>query len=180
MKKNIDKNKISNFKNYDPSYHHHSTFCMKTKPNNRYFKEELKKITQEMRNDLCTEELKQNDPIQYYSLMGKKLPKKYWEKPTVHMAPVNASVPPQSLLSKEELEVLLEKEMEERRINQEKLAEEKKLKRIEDERIERNRAAALRERSLIYWTNPHDQGNYRSIHSEEYQRKVNKKTPFYY
>ena len=77
MKKNIDKNKISNFKNYDPSYHHHSTFCMKTKPNNRYFKEELKKITQEMRNDLCTEELKQNDPVQYYSLMGKKLPKKY-------------------------------------------------------------------------------------------------------
>ena len=180
MKKNIDKNKISNFKNYDPSYHHHSTFCMKTKPNNRYFKEELKKITQEMRNDLCTEELKQNDPIQYYSLMGKKLPKKYREKPTVHMAPVNASVPPQSLLSKEELEILLEKEMEERRINQEKLAEEKKLKRIEDARIERNRAAALRESKYISWVNPHVQGNYRSIHSEEYQRKVNKKTPFYY
>ncbi|MDC0562380.1 hypothetical protein OAO43_02325 [Candidatus Pelagibacter ubique] len=180
MKKNIDKNKISNFKNYDPSYHHHSTFCMKTKPNNRYFKEELKKITQEMRNDLCTEELKQNDPVQYYSLMGKKLPKKYQEKPTVHMAPVNASVPPQSLLSKEELEVLLEKEMEERHINQEKLAEEKKLKRIEDERIERNRAAALRESKYISWVNPHVQGNYRSIHSEEYQRKVNKKTPFYY
>ncbi|MDC0907391.1 hypothetical protein OAS12_01505 [Candidatus Pelagibacter ubique] len=180
MKKNIDKNKISNFKNYDPSYHHHSTFCMKTKPNNRYFKEELKKITQEMRNDLCTEELKQNDPVQYYSLMGKKIPKKYQEKPTVHMAPVNASVPPQSLLSKEELEILLEKEMEERRINQEKLAEEKKLKRIEDERIERNRAAALRESKYISWVNPHVQGNYRSIHSEEYQQKVNKKKPFYY
>jgi len=133
-----------------------------------------------MRNDLCTEELKQNDPVQYYSLMGKKIPKKYQEKPTVHMAPVNASVPPQSLLSKEELEILLEKEMEERRINQEKLAEEKKLKRIEDERIERNRAAALRESKYISWVNPHVQGNYRSIHSEEYQRKVNKKTPFYY
>ena len=26
----------------------------------------------------------------------------------------------------------------------------------------------------------HTQGRWRSIHSEEYQRKVNKKTPFYY
>ena len=127
-----------------------------------------------------SEELKQNDPIQYYSLMGKKLPKKYQEKSTVHMAPVNASVPPQSLLSKEELEILLEKEMEERRINQEKLAEEKKLKRIEDERIERNRAAALRESKYISWVNPHVQGNYRSIHSDEYQQKVKKKDKEYY
>jgi len=180
MKKNIDKNKISNFKNYDPSYHHHSTFCMKTKPNNRYFKEELKQITQEMRNDLCTEELKQNDPVQYFSLMGKKLPKKYREKPTVHMAPVNASVPPQSLLSKEELEVSLEKEMEERRIKEEAAREKKRKDKLEEERIERNRAAVLRESKYISWVNPHVQGNYRSIHSEEYQRKVNKKTPFYY
>ena len=43
MKIEIDKNKVSNFKNVKVNYHHHSTFCMKTKPNNRYYKEELKK-----------------------------------------------------------------------------------------------------------------------------------------
>ena len=180
MKKNKDPNKVSNFKNTKIEYEYYSSFCMKTKPNNRYFKEELKQITQEMRNDLCTEELKQNDPVQYFSLMGKKLPKKYREKPTVHMAPVNASVPPQSLLSKEELEVSLEKEMEERRIKEEAAGEKKRKDKLAEERIERNNAAALKERSYIYWTNPHEQGRWRSIHSEEYQRKVNKKTPFYY
>jgi len=112
--------------------------------------------------------------------MGKKLPKKYREKPTVHMAPVNASVPPQSLLSKEELEVSLEKEMEERRIKEEAAREKQRKDKLEEERIERNRAAYLRERSLIYWTNPHDQGNYRSIHSEEYQSRYKKKKYEYY
>ena len=33
---------------------------MKTKPNNRYYKEELKKITLEAREQLCTEELKKD------------------------------------------------------------------------------------------------------------------------
>ena len=75
--KNIDPNKVSNFKNHQPSYHQHSTFCMKTKPNNRYFNGEVKRLTQEMRNDLCTEELKQKDPALYYCRLGKKMPKKY-------------------------------------------------------------------------------------------------------
>ena len=77
MKKNIDPNKVSNFKNYEPSYHKHSTFCMKTKPNNRYFNAEVKRLTQEMRDTFCTEELKQKDPALYFSLLGKKMPKKY-------------------------------------------------------------------------------------------------------
>ena len=180
MKKNKDPNKVSNFKNTKIDYEYYSSFCMKTKPNNRYFNRELKRLTQEMRNDLCTEELKQNDPVQYYSLMGKKLPKKYREKPTVHMAPVNASVPPQSLLSKEELEVSLEKEMEERRIKEEAAREKQRKDKLEEERIQRNNAAALRESKYIGWTDAHTQGRWRSIHSDEYQRKVNKKTPFYY
>ena len=58
MKKNIDPNKVSNFKNHQPSYHKYSSFCMKTKPNNRYFKGELKRLTQQMRDTFCTEELK--------------------------------------------------------------------------------------------------------------------------
>jgi len=52
MKKEIDKSKVSNFKNIEVNYHHHSTFSMKTKPNNLYFKRELKKITLEARNQL--------------------------------------------------------------------------------------------------------------------------------
>mgnify|MGYP006169590835 CR=1 FL=1 len=63
----------------------------------------------------------------------------------------------------------------------EEAAKEKQRKdKLEEERIERNRAAALRESRYIYRVNAYEQGNYRSIHSEEYQRKVNKKTPFYY
>jgi hypothetical protein len=77
MKKNIDPNKVSSFKNTEMSYHKHSTFCMKTKPNKRYFNGEVKRLTQEMKNDLCTEELKQKDPALYFSILGKKMPKKY-------------------------------------------------------------------------------------------------------
>jgi len=77
MKKNIDPNKVSNFKNYEPSYQKHSTFCMKTKPNKRYFNGEVKRATQEMKNDLCTEELKLKNPALYFSILGKKMPKKY-------------------------------------------------------------------------------------------------------
>jgi len=36
-------------------------------------------------------------------------------------------------------------------------------------------AAVLEERSRIYLTNAHEQGNYRSIHSEEYQSRYKKK-----
>jgi len=77
MKKNIDSNKVSSFKNYEPNYHKYSSFCMKTKPNKRYFNGEVKRLTQEMKNDLCTEELKKKDPALYFSILGKKMPKKY-------------------------------------------------------------------------------------------------------
>ncbi|MDA8992366.1 hypothetical protein N9F75_00875 [Candidatus Pelagibacter ubique] len=180
MKKNKDQNKVSNFKNTKIEYEYYSSFCMKTKPNNRYFKGELKRLTQEMRDTFCTEELKKENPAHYYSMMGRKLPKKYQEKPKVQIAPVNAFVPPQSKLSKEELDAQMKKEADERRIKEEAAREKQRKDKLEEERIERNRAAVLRESKYIIWVNPHVQGNYRSIHSEEYQRKVNKKTPFYY
>jgi len=113
-------------------------------------------------------------------MMGRKLPKKYQEKPKVQTTPVNAFVPPQSKLSKEELDIQMKKEAEERRIKEEAVREKQRIDKLEEERIERNRAAALRERSRIYWTNPHDQGNYRSIHSEEYQSRYKKKKYEYY
>ena len=120
MKKEIDKNKVSNFKNIKVNYYHHSTFCMKTKPNNRYFKQELKKITLEIREQLCTEQLKNDNPGLYYSMMGKKLPKKYLNKENVQIAPVNAFIPPQSKLSTSEREALEEKEAKDKKIKQEK------------------------------------------------------------
>ena len=106
MKKDIDKSKVSNFKNIKVNYHHYSTFCTKTKPNNLYLKGELKKITLEAREQLCTEELKKDDPALYYSMMGKKLPKKYLKKENIQIAPVNAFVPPQSKLSIKDREAL--------------------------------------------------------------------------
>src|SRR6056300_337327 len=71
MKKNIDPHKVSNFKN-----HQHSFFCMKTKPNNRYFNGEVKRLNQQRIDNFCTEELKQKDPALYYCRLGRKLPKK--------------------------------------------------------------------------------------------------------
>ena len=180
MKKNKDPNKVSNFKNTKIEYEYYSSFCMKTKPNNRYFKGELKRLTQEMRDTFCTEELKKENPAHYYSMMGRKLPKKYQEKPKVQIAPVNAFVPPQSKLSKEELDIQIAKEAEERRIKEEAAREKQRKDKLEEERIQRNNAAALRESKYIGWTDAHKQGRWRSIHSEEYQQKVGKKNRGYY
>ena len=151
----------------------------RTNPNHRYFMGLLKTETEEYLKD-NKEKLLREKPEIYYQMINRKLPKKYQKKDNPLKMPVNAFVPPQSKLSKEELDAQMVKEAEERRIKENAAREKQRIDKLEEERIERNRAAALRERSLIYWTNPHDQGNYRSIHSEEYQRKVNKKTPFYY
>ena len=127
-----------------------------------------------------TEELKKVNPAHYYSMMGRKLPKKYQEKPKVQTTPVNAFVPPQSKLSKEELDTQMKKEAEERRIKEEATREKKRKDKLEEERIQRNNAAALRESKYIGWTDAHKQGRWRSIHSEEYQQKVGKKNRGYY
>jgi len=139
----------------------------------------LKTETEEYLKD-NKEKLLREKPEIYYQMINRKLPKKYQEKPKVQTTPVNAFVPPQSKLSKEELDIQMKKEAEERRIKENAAREKQRIDKLEEERIERNRAAALRERSLIYWTNPHDQGNYRSIHSEEYQSRYKKKKYEYY
>ena len=74
----------------------------------------------------------------------------------------------------------MKKEAEERRIKEEAVREKQRKDKLEEERIERNRAAALRESKYISWVNPHVQGNYRSIHSEEYQSRYKKKKYEYY
>jgi hypothetical protein len=139
----------------------------------------LKTETEEYLKD-NKEKLLREKPEIYYQMINRKLPKKYQEKPKVQTTPVNAFVPPQSKLSKEELDIQMKKEAEERRIKENAAREKQRIDKLEEERIERNRAAALKERSLIYWTNPHDQGNYRSIHSEEYQSRYKKKKYEYY
>jgi hypothetical protein len=153
--------------------------CVKTKPNNKDRNKEIKEVVDDFIS-VHGEMIKNGDPETYYSLMDKKLPKKYQKKDNILIQPVNAYIPPQSKLTYEELEAYLEKEAEERRIKEKKSEEERKAKKAKELRIERSKEAALRERKYIYWTNPHDQGNYRSIHSEQYQQKVNKKKPFYY
>ena len=102
--KNIDPNKVSNFKNHQPSYHQHSSFCMKTKPNKRYFNGEVKRLTQEMRNDLCTEELKQKDPALYFSILGKKMPKKYLKLYEAKAEVKEVKVPVSTEIKKDQVE----------------------------------------------------------------------------
>ena len=151
----------------------------RTNPNHRYFMGLLKTETEEYLKD-NKEKLLREKPEIYYQMINRKLPKKYQEKPKVQTTPVNAFVPPQSKLSKEELDIQMKKEAEERRIKENAAREKKRKDKLAEERIERNNAAALKERSYIYWTNPHDQGNYRSIHSEEYQSRYKKKKYEYY
>jgi hypothetical protein len=139
----------------------------------------LKTETEEYLKDNKEKLLRENPEI-YYQMINRKLPKKYQKKDSPLNMPVNAIVPPQSKLSKEELDIQMKKEAEERRIKENAAREKQRIDKLEEERIERNRAAALKERSLIYWTNPHDQGNYRSIHSEEYQSRYKKKKYEYY
>ena len=153
--------------------------CVKTKPNNKDRNKEIKEVVDDFIS-VHGEMIKNGDPETYYSLMDKKLPKKYKKKDSILRQPVNAYIPPQSKLTYEELEASLEKEAEERRIKEKRLEEEKKAKKVEELRIERNRAAALKESKYIGWTDAHKQGRWRSIHSEEYQKKMGKKTKFYY
>ena len=153
--------------------------CVKTKPNNKDRNKEIKEVFDDYIS-VNGEMIKNGDPETYYSLMDKKLPKKYQKKDSILRQPVNAYIPPQSKLTYEELEASLEKEAEERRIKEKKSEEERKAKKAKELRIERSKEAYLRERSRIYWTNPHDQGRWRSIHSEEYQSRYKKKKYEYY
>ena len=151
----------------------------RTNPNHPYFMGLLKTETEEYLKD-NKEKLLREKPEIYYQMINRKLPKKYQDKPKVQTTPVNAFVPPQSKLSKDELDAQMAREAEERRIKDEAAREKQRKDKLEEERIERNRAAALRESRYIYSVNAYEQGNYRSIHSEEYQSRYKKKKYEYY
>ncbi|MDC0531849.1 hypothetical protein OAO03_01475 [Candidatus Pelagibacter ubique] len=151
----------------------------RTNPNHRYFMGLLKTETEEYLKDNKEKLLRENPEI-YYQMINRKLPKKYQKKDSPLNMPVNAIVPPQSKLSKDELDTQMKKEAEERRIKENATREKQRKDKLEEERIERNRAAYLRESKYIGWTNGYDQGRWRSIHSEEYQSRYKKKKYEYY
>ena len=178
MTKIIDKNKVSSFKNKEINYHHYSSFCMKTKPNKRYFSSELKKITNEIIYGPIGQQMKEEDPAKYYSLLNRSLPKKY-QKPNYPIAPVNAYVPPQSKLPWSVLEKQLDEELRKRKEQELKALEEKKRKEQEEQRLKNHRDAVAREKRIIFVCNPNNNHRWTSIHSEAYQRKYNKKYEYY-
>jgi hypothetical protein len=106
-------------------------------------------------------------------MINRPLPKKYLKK-NYPIAPVNAYVPPQSKLSKEELDKQLEEERLIREQKEQALKVKKEIERKEKERRERNRAAIEKERRYVFWSNAYDQGNYVSIHSEHYKKREKK------
>ena len=178
MKKNIDPNKVSNFKNTEINYHHHSTFCMKTKPNNRYFNGLIKEATKEMKDNLCTEELKQKNPGLFYSILGRKLPKKYLQKEKVQITPVNAHIPEQSKLSPNELQLQLETEAKQRKLKAQKEYDLRQEQRKKELIKERNQKALLREQSYIQWVNPFEPINKNKMGSSQAWR-IEKKYKYY-
>jgi hypothetical protein len=123
------------------------------------------------------EYLLNNKPEIYYSMIDRKLPKKYIKKNTVG-TPVNAYVPPQSKLSSDELDKKLEQEAIVRKQKEKALKEQKLKEQKEKERRERNRAALCREQKYVFWSNAYEQGNYVSIHSEKFNCK-DKKYQYY-
>ena len=46
-------------------------------------------------------------------------------------------------------------------------------------KIVNKEATFYKQQRLVHWCNAHDQGNYRSIHSDEYKSKTEKKYEYY-
>ena len=117
--------------------------------------------------------IKETNPPLYYSLINRKLPKKYQKEEKLIM-PVNAYVPPQSKLSKEELEKQMEKEAKERQEKEEALRIKKEKERKEQERIRYNRETYERERKYIRWVDPNEPINRNRLGSSQVWRKEKK------
>ena len=132
----------------------------KTKPNyNSLIKEEWEDF-------LKTEgpSIKEKDPAHYYSLIGRKLPKKYQNSFSV----INSSP--------SEIKIIYPIVKDEK-ANKKKTIKDNFLKK--EALRKKNQEALARERKYIYPVNAHYQGNWRSIHSEEYKSKTEKKYEYY-
>ena len=149
----------------------------KTNPNHQYFSRLLKKET----NDYLIsnkEYLLANKPEIYYSMKGQKLPKKYQQKQGVSITPVNAFVPPQSKLSKNELREQLNKEAEERKCKAQKESELRQENKRKEMIKQRNQNAYAREQSYIHWVNPFTPINHNKLGSSQ-AWKIEKKYKYY-
>ena len=119
-----------------------------------------------------------NKPEIYYSMKGQKLPKKYQQKQGVSITPVNAFVPPQSKLSKNELREQLNKEAEERKYKAQKESELRQENKRKEMIKQRNQNAYAREQSYIHWVDPYTPINHNKLGSSQ-AWKIEKKYKYY-
>ena len=108
--------------------------------------------------------IKEKDPAHYYSLIGKKLPKKYQNSFSV-INPSPSEIKITDPIVKDE------------KANKRKAIDNKQIK--NEALRKKNQEALARERKYIYPVNAHYQGNWRSIHSDEYKSKTEKKYEYY-
>jgi len=148
----------------------------KTKPNYRSL------IKQENDSFLAKygTRIKAEDPARYYSMIGRKLPKKYQNQfgETKPNTPSTVEIVPVKVPEKTPEEIAKEEEAKRIKAEKAKALREKKIK--EESFRRKNQDAAAREFRYIRWVNAHEQGNWRSIHSEEYKRKTEKKYEYYW
>ena len=170
--------KISSIKKNKKSWFNkdRKTKFSQTNLNNRYFNKLLKKQNEDFLK-ANGETLKENNPELYYSMINRPLPKKY-QKPSYPIAPVNAYVPEQSKLSKEELDLQIEKELELKKEKEAKAlaAKQKKAKEVA---LENYRQRLRKEVSAIYVCRPQDNHRWINVSSEVYQNKYKKKGGYY-
>ena len=144
----------------------------KTKPN---FRSLVKQEKDDFLN-LHGARIKIENPALYYSIIGRKLPKKY-QNQFSETKPTPSVITPVKVPEKSVEEIA--KELKAKKIKEEKarvLREEK----IKQEAIRRkNQEAVARERKYVFWCDAYTQGNYRNIHSEEYKSKTEKKYEYY-
>ena len=125
--------------------------------------------------------IKEQDPEFYYHLIGKKLPKKY-QDPFRGTKPTPAEIIPVKVKTDEEIKREKEKADQEKQIKKakdDKFIKQQQVDMKEKQRKEYNRVTFEKQQKLVHWCNAHEQGNWRSIHSEEYKRKTEKEYKYY-
>ena len=111
------------------------------------------------------------------------LPKKY-QDPFRGTKPTTADIIPVKIREKTNDEVKREKEKDDQEQQIKKAKDDKFIKQQqvdmkEKQQKEYNRITFEKQQRLVHWCNGHDQGNYRSIHSDEYKSKTEKKYEYY-
>ncbi len=165
----IDKDKISDFKSNEVSYEHHSTFCMKTKPNNLYFTRQVRNEVTGFMN-IFGDQIKKEEPAKFFSIMNKKLPKKYQIQP-FPIAPVNAYIPPQSKLTPEKLKAEMEREKQVKEEKNKKYWDEKCQQHMREKQASERVRMIEKHKRYIYWANPFTSINQNKLGSSKVLQK---------